>query len=487
MGSGPRVARLFHALLALCSLGAWVSLGMQVHLLLGSRGLLPVAPLVASLRNVDPPVGIGFPSFLFLDPSDTALTLGVAAGVALSLLALLGVWPRLMLLLSAPLYLSYIVASREFLSFQWDNLLVECLVIAAFIPRDRFSRGSHWVARALLFKLYFESGVAKAQSALGDWWDGSAMSFYYETAPIPAWPGWWAHQLPEAWHQIETFASLGLELIGAFLILGPRRARLAAFVAFGAFQVLNLATANYGFFVYLALSLHVFLLDDSDLEKLGRRIRWPRTAGVVLLAQGLRRLRPPVWARRYTAIASGVLAVAWVIASGVTAFAHFGPSGELSDRAARMVQTWRVYRVANAYHLFGHITRVRVEPEFQTRSGGRWRAHDLHYKPGDPLRAPPFVAPHQPRVDFRLWFYGLDFRRGVPRYVVNLLARMCRDPDAVADLFATPLPAQPDAVRIEYWRYHFTTPEERQASLAWWRRESLGSTPVVDCKSSRRD
>lgn len=471
----------------MCSLDAWLSLGTQVHLLLGSRGLLPVAPLVASLRDVDPPVGLGFPSFLFLDPSDAALTLGVVTGVALSLLALLGVWPRLLLLLSAPLYLSYVVAGREFLSFQWDNLLIECLVIAAFVPRDRFSRGSHWVARLLLFKVYFESGVAKAQSSLGDWWDGSAMNFYYETAPIPAWPGWWAHQLPEAWHQVETFAALGLELVGALLILGPRPARLLAFAAFGCFQVVNLSTANYGFFVYLTLALHVFLLDDSDLEKLAKRIPWPRVSRLGGLVRALRRPRPPTWTRRYTAVAAGALAVAWVMASGITALAHFGPPGESSDRAARLIQAWRVYRVANAYHLFGHITRERIEPEFQTRSDGRWRAHDLHYKPGDPLRPPAFVAPHQPRVDFRLWFYGLDFRRGVPRYVVNLLARMCRDPDAVAKLFAEELPAQPEAVRIEYWRYRFTTLEEREASLAWWRRESLGSTPVVDCAGVGRD
>ena len=276
MGSGPRVARVFHTLLALCALNAWISLASQVHLLIGSHGLLPVASWVESLQTVDRPVWLGFPSFLLLDPSDAAITAGIVVGVVLSLLALLGVWPRLSLLLSAPLYLSYVVAGRDFLSFQWDNLLIECLVVAAFVPRDRPSPGSHWVARALLFKLYFESGIAKAQSALGDWLDGSAMSFYYETSPLPTWPAWWAHQLPDAWHSLETWGALGLEVVGSFLILGPRPARLAALVAFTGFQILNLGTANYGFFVYLALALHVFLLDDTDLERIARRLPWPR-------------------------------------------------------------------------------------------------------------------------------------------------------------------------------------------------------------------
>ncbi len=463
-----------------------MSLATQAHLLIGSRGLLPVAPLVESLREVDRPVWPGFPSFLLLDPSDAAITAGIVVGIALSLLALLGVWPRVSLLLSAPLYLSYVVVGRDFLSFQWDNLLIECLVVAAFVPRDRSSPGSHWIARALLFKLYFESGIAKAQSALGDWFDGSAMTFYYETAPLPAWPGWWAHQLPEAWHTVESWGALGLEAVGAFLILGPRPARLAALAGFTGFQILNLATANYGFFIYLALALHVFLLDDADLERIARGLRWPRIPWRAGFAGRLARARLPVSTRRYTSPAAGLLGALWVVASIVTGVAHFAPRGDLADEAVRRMQTWRVYRVANAYHLFGHITRERIEPEFQTSDGGGWRTHDLHYKPGDPLRAPPFVAPHQPRVDFLLWFYGLEFQRGAPRYVVTLLTRMCANPDAVAALFSTPLPARPAAVRIEYWRYHFTTWQQRDATGAWWRRESLGVTEAVDCKTLER-
>ena len=40
--SGPAVARLFHAVLATIFLIAWASLGVQVDVLIGSRGLLPV-------------------------------------------------------------------------------------------------------------------------------------------------------------------------------------------------------------------------------------------------------------------------------------------------------------------------------------------------------------------------------------------------------------------------------------------------------------
>src|SRR5256885_8382782 len=49
-----------------------------------------------------------------------------------------------------------------------------------------FRSFAHLLLRVLLFKLYFESGIAKWQSGLHDWHDGSAMTFYYETAPLPA-------------------------------------------------------------------------------------------------------------------------------------------------------------------------------------------------------------------------------------------------------------------------------------------------------------
>ena len=101
------------------------------------------------------------------------------------------------------------------------------------------------------------------------------MTFYYETAPLPTWLGWWAHNLPAAWHHFESRAVLVLELVVPFAIFGTRRLRLATAALFTGFQILNIASANYGFFCYLALALHVFLLDDGDLAWV-RRFLLPR-------------------------------------------------------------------------------------------------------------------------------------------------------------------------------------------------------------------
>src|SRR5262249_42193447 len=160
----------------------------------------------------------------------------------------------------------YATVGADFLAFQWDNLLVECLLLGALLPVDRPAPFLHFAMRVLLFKLYFESGIAKWQSHLHDWHDGSAMRFYYETAPLPAALGYYAHQLPAAWHTLESWGALLLELGVPFLIWAPLRSlRLLAFAAFTAFQLVTTATANYGFFTYLSLTLHLFLLSDADV------------------------------------------------------------------------------------------------------------------------------------------------------------------------------------------------------------------------------
>ncbi len=502
-GSGERVARLFHRLLALVFLDAWLSLGVQVHELIGSRGLLPIAAYLDDARRQGGPSFWQFPTLLWISASDVALTAGIAAGVVLALAALLGFRARLCFAASVALYLSYATACRTFLWFQWDNMLIECSTLALFLPSDRPARLGHTLFRLLLFKLYWESGVAKWQSHLHDWQDGSAMTHYYETAPLPTWLAWYAHNLPAWWHHLESRGALAFELLVPFGIFGPRRVRHGSFFILTAFQVIDAATANYGYFCYLSAALHVFLLDDSDVERLGSALRALRTRFVPDRAramsagpqaaspgQGDRAARSTTgtaWRnaalQRGRGVAAGVFAAWYVFASVIEGLSAFADLPRLSFELSPLQRLWAPFRLANTYHLFGHITRERIEPELQTYDGTTWTAHDFKHKAGDVKRAPDFVAPHQPRVDFQLWFYGLSFRSGAPEYVVSLLEHLCGDPASIQGLFAAPLPAHPQAVRLGFWQYHFTTPSERRATGAWWKRDLLGVSRSIDCSA----
>lgn len=478
--SGPGVARAFQRVFALILLLAWLSLGQQLRVLVGSHGLLPAGEFFERARTA----GRGFwdePSLLWLGHSDGLLVFGVVCGVVLALLALLGLRSRACFLLSAPLYLSYAVACSDFTSFQWDNLLIEAALLAACLPSDRPSALAHFAFRALLFKLYFESGIAKWQSHLHDWQDGSAMSYYYETAPIPAALAWYAHQLPLAWHRFESWSALVLELLVPLLIWGPRPARLLACAALTGFQLTNTLTANYGFFTCLAGTLHLFLLSDTDIARVRAfGARWLPRPRLLRAAPAPREARPA--ASRLRRLAARALLGLWLLASVIAALIAFARSPALEWALGDVYSLYAPFRVADVYHLFGHITRERIEPQFETRVNGRWQAHDFWYKPGDVLRPPPYVAPHQPRVDFQLWFYGLSFRRGMPRYVDRLLERLCREPATVQPLFASPLPPAPEAVRIMFYRYRFSNRAERSRSGAYWTRDRLAALAPRACR-----
>jgi lipase maturation factor 1 len=505
-GSGPATAALFSRLFAIISLGAWVSLASQVRVLLGSRGLLPVGAFMEAVRADGGVTLFELPTLFWHFHSDGVLVAGTIAGATLAVAALCGLRPRLCFALSTALYLSYAAVSRDFLSFQWDNLLLECGLLAAFLPADRPAPLVHFLFRVVLFKLYFESGVAKWQAPIRDWQDGSAMTYYYETAPLPTWLAFTAHHLPVWWHHLESRATLVLELLVPLLIFGPRRARLAAAFAFSFFQICNAATANYGFFCYLAAALGVFLLDDADVEPAGARLGSYLPARIRPAVTRVLSIRRPIEvespgrpaALRWLGCAGAALLVLISVVDGLYEFTEPGRGLAI---AAPLFELNQRFRLVNTYHLFASITRERIEPELQTLAEGAdlsradqesagadvgWRPQDLWHKPGDPWRAPDFVAPHQPRVDFQLWFYGLSFQRREPAYVSTLVERMCEDPAAVQPLFRQPLPPRPAAVRIVYWRYQFASAAEHRATGAWWRRTRVAMSRAIPCPSVDR-
>jgi hypothetical protein len=501
--SGPVVARAFQCAFAAVLLAAWASLASQVELLIGSDGLAPAAELFERARAGGVPLRV-LPSLFYVWPSDFALRAFCVGGALLAVLALAGVHARACFALTAPLYLSYAVAGADFTAFQWDNMLVEVAVLAACLPADRPAPLAHFAFRALLFKLYFESGVAKWQSYLHDWQDGSAMQFYYETAPLPTPLAFYAHHLPARALQLQSWGALVLELIVPFFVWGPRPLRLTAFAALTGFQVLNTATANYGFFTYLSMALHVFLLDDRDLLRVRAMLaRKPEPVSEPESEPESESEPEPEpesesesesesvsvsVARRW--LARGALTV-WLFASALSGLLAFSDPNAVTIAFGDLPALYAPLRIANVYHLFGHITRERIEPQFETRDGGNWTEHDLRYKPSDVYRRPPFVAPHQPRVDFRLWFLfgslrgsgegGMGFTR-TPRYVAALLDHLCRAPGTVQPLFADALPRAPDAVRMAFYRYRFASAEAHARDGRWFERERLGTTPERSCR-----
>src|SRR6185436_9412634 len=105
----------------------------------------------------------------------------------------------------------------------------------------------------------------------------------------------------------------------------------------------------------------------------------------------------------------------------------------------------------------------RPEIVLQASMDGRtWIEVPFRFKPGDPLRRPRFVAPHQPRLCWQIWFAALN-PRGSAVWLETLLRRvLAGTPEVVRLLAPDAFPdGPPRYVQLVSYRYEFTTPAER--------------------------
>ena len=156
------------------------------------------------------------------------------------------------------------IAGQDFLSFQWDSLLLETGFLAIFLGN---SKVVVLLFRWLLFRLMFLSGVVKLTSHDPVWRDWTALAFHYLTQPLPTPLAWYMYQLPLGFQRFSTAATLFIELVVPFLFFAPRRWRFVGAGLALFLQMLIFLTGNYTFFNLLTISLCVFLFDDRAFEK----------------------------------------------------------------------------------------------------------------------------------------------------------------------------------------------------------------------------
>jgi len=459
-----RVSALFLRLLALIYVIAFASFGVQILGLVGSQGILPLPEDLAYWSTqMGPERFWHLPTLFWLDSSDLALQAAPIIGCVFAILLFLNILPRLSLVATFVLYLSLLHAGQVFMNFQWDYLLVEAGFLAILVPGR--SRMVVWLLRWLLFRVRFLSGASKLVSGDPTWASLTALYYYFETQPLPNPVSWYVQQLPPWILKTGTGATLFIELVVPFMMFLPRPFRLFAAAATVLIQVLILTTSNHNFFNLLTITLCLFLLDDRALERLLPRRLWA--------AIGSRAPAPP--ASRHRGLLLGLLGALIVFVSSVQGWEllsrHPAP-----DWAAAVAGPVGATRVVNRYHVFPVINTKRLEVIIQgSRDGKHWREYHFRYKPGDPARRPPFVVPHQPRLDWMLWFvWQRDpmslawFERFAQRLLENA-------PPVTALLEENPFPGEPPRyLRVTLYLYRFTTPEERAASGDWWVRTPVG-------------
>src|SRR5437764_2997484 len=476
--------------LGLIYLIAFVSFWVQVDGLVGSNGISPVNQFLPAVREqLGRDAYSLLPTLCWFNSSNAFLHFLCGGGVVFSLLLVFGIAPVICLTALFVFYLSLTVAGQTFFSFQWDILLLETGFLSIFFAPWRLwqkrgqeppvSRAALFLLRLLLFKLMVMSGVVKLTSGDPSWgwldhsfhWSAlTALDYHYWSQPLPTVFGWWADKSPEWFKRFSVAFCLAVEILAPFFIWAPRRPRLIAAGLIIFLQIIIAITGNYCFFNLLTIALCLLLIDDAAI---GRKY-----ATVINRCYSYR-------LSTYGAIAVIVVTLpinAWLI------FTVFKPDAPWPRPLAAAYRRVEAFRIVNGYGLFRVMTKDRAEIVIEGSSDGiDWLPYEFKWKPGDVKRAPGLCAPHQPRLDWQMWFAALGTPQQNP-WFGGLTIRLLQGSADVNRLLAhNPFPDKPPRyIRARFYRYRFTTTEEHRRSGAWWKRQELGEyLPTVSLDQFR--
>jgi len=495
-----RVVRwLFPRLLAVVYAIAFMSWDAQCDGLVGERGILPAGEYLKQVHAFEAREGKNLfpqmPGFFYWHYSDSFQHWVCRGGVAAAVLVGAGVLQGPLLLLLWFAYLSVAGVGNIFMGYQWDALLLEAGLLGLFIAPWRLwsprasgdaPAGAVWLLHWLLFRLMWLSGYVKIGGQDDVWLNNTALKYYYETQPLPNPLSWWAHNLPEWAHVWSCKVMFGIELWLPFAIFLGRWGRLAACAGFTLFMGAILLTGNYNFFNLLTIALALTLLDDSW---------WPQRVRAWLAVPDEPRLRWDRWHAPVYAAAAGLTFFSLVAADAFLA-------GRVKDYRAK-APAWGTeiyrehfasWRSINAYGLFQDMTTERNEIVIEVSAdGGDWKEVQFPWKPNAIAERPRQCAPHQPRLDWQMWFAALypgyePQRDADPRSPVfwfgHFMAALLEGRDEVWRLAGEP-PIDKSKIahiRAQFYRYRFTSPEERRATGAFWKRELAGQYSPVFSK-----
>ena len=216
-------------------------------------------------------------------------------------------------------------------------------------------------------------------------------------------------------------------------------------------------------------------------------------------------LRSVAYHRRRIAVikelALGSIAIAWILLSstqlrGLTNNQVVLPP-PLHETLLQFESEWSSFRLVSSYGLFRHMTgvsnsqgqykdtknlyvpalvsRPEIVIEGLDAASNDWREVDFLHKPGNTLFAPTIVAPHQPRLDWQMWFAALGNYQGntwLVHLVYKLLEQSASNSTVLSLINQKTYPfhgSKPKAIRVTKYEYDFTR----------WNTPWARSTPFV--------
>ena len=221
--------------------------------------------------------------------------------------------------------------------------------------------------------------------------------------PMPSRLGWFAHYLPSQLHVVLLGGMWFTEIIAPFFLFLPSSLGVAtrgAALLFIALQAGIFAHGSFGHFNILTAILALPVFADAPVKAAADAARdapfhsaacWAALAFYLLLGlvhlpftSGLSRSlgyfpQPSCWPARWK--------------RSVLAF-------------VRAIEPWRL---VHAYGVFPPHTApgLKIIPVVEGWDGRRWRRYEYKFMISSAASPPRFCAPHQPRLDYRMFYEGL--------------------------------------------------------------------------------
>jgi hypothetical protein len=315
-----------------------------------------------------------------------------------------------------------------------------------------------WLLRWLVFRVMLGAGLIKLR---GDpcWRDFTCLIYHYQSQPMPNPLSWYFHHLPIIVHKAGVAFNHVAELIAPWLCLVPlRKVTITGGLLIVVFQGILILSGNLSWLNWLTIVIAISCFDDRALAH-------------VL----------PVHAGALHGIAMPhqlALAGLGLIVAGLSVLPVLNM---ISPRQA-MNASFEPLHIVNTYGAFGSVSKERYEVVLEgtadtaVTDSSVWKEYEFKGKPGDPAHTPPIVAPYHLRLDWLMWFAGLDRAYAEP-WIGQLVVRLLQNDRPTLSLIrVNPFPDRPPAwIRANLYEYRFTSGAEKRATGRWWSREPVGA------------
>ncbi|NWR81997.1 LMF2 factor, partial [Centropus unirufus] len=135
---------------------------------------------------------------------------------------------------------------------------------------------------------------------------------------------------------------------------------------------------------------------------------------------------PKLWTTLQWAIFTTAALAMFAISLVPFTYIDHESNGKLWPGVHRMFGAVERFQVVNSYGLFRRMTGVGGRPEVVLEGSydkETWTELEFMYKPGNVSVAPPILAPHQPRLDWQMWFAALAPHTSSP-WFASLVQRL---------------------------------------------------------------